>query len=160
MCFFFIGWVCSLLWLPSLSDRHGRWLFYSSTIAVDTILYLVISVTKSIDVAIVVFFIYGYLTSIRLNVGFVYLMEMMPRQYRTVAGTFWCLCGINMLLAISFYTHSEFKEYVSLGAIAFVCQAVMLVGSLVLPESPAILVENDRLEEAKESLESIAQWNS
>ena len=32
--------------------------------------------------------------------------------------------------------------------------------SLVLPESPALLIETDRLEEAKESLENIAQWNS
>lgn len=155
-----MGWVCSQLWLPSLSDRHGRWFFYSSTIAIDTILYLIFSVTKSIDFAIVVSFIYGTLTSVRVNVGFVYLMEIVPRQYRTAVGTFWCLCGISMLLATSFYLHSEFKEYVSLGVMAFVCQVVALVGSLVLPESPAILVETDRLEEAKESLESIAQWNS
>ena len=87
-------------------------------------------------------------------------MEIVPRQYSTAVGTFWCLCGISMLLATSFYLHSEFKEYVSLGVMAFVCQVVALVGSLVLPESPAILVETDRLEEAKESLESIAQWNS
>ena len=155
-----MGWVCSQLWLPSLSDRHGRWFFYASTIAIDTILYLIFSVTKSIDFAIVVSFIYGTLTSVRVNVGFVYLMEIVPRQYSTAVGTFWCLCGISMLLATSFYLHSEFKEYVSLGVMAFVCQVVALVGSLVLPESPAILVETDRLEEAKESLESIAQWNS
>ena len=47
-----------------------------------------------------------------------------------------------------------------MSVIAFIAQIVTLIMSLVLPESPALLVETDRLEEAKESLESIAQWNS
>ena len=117
---FFVGWCSSMLWLPTLSDRYGRWFFYSSTIALDTMLFIIISLTSNIDLTILVFFIYGILTSVRMNVGFVYLMELVPIQNRIAAGTFWCLCGISLQLMISFYLHSMIKEQVSISVIAFI----------------------------------------
>ena len=99
-----------MLWLPTLSDKYGRWIFYSSGVALDSMIYLMVSLLSNIDFAIVAIFVYGILTSIRMNIGFVYLMELVPRQNRTAVGTFWCLSGICLQLTISFYLHSLLKS--------------------------------------------------
>ena len=76
----FLGWSVTLLWLPSFSDRYGRKRFFWGAMVLDLFLYVGLFLTTDLIVMICIWFCFGLLTSIRTNVGYVYLMELLPRK--------------------------------------------------------------------------------
>ena len=77
---FFAGWVCTLLILPPLSDKYGRKYFFQLGVFLNLIVYYIIMETRSLNVMIAAQFLCGMLNSLRTSVGFVYLMELVPRH--------------------------------------------------------------------------------
>jgi len=77
---FFAGWVTTLLILPPLSDKHGRKYFYQLGIFLNLAVYYVIKETTSLQVLIAAQFVSGMLNSLRTTVGYIYLMELLPRD--------------------------------------------------------------------------------
>ena len=76
----FIGWASTLLWLPSFGDKFGRRKPVALATFLNLILYSVLMITQSIDVMLLSLFLQGALTSIRINIGYLYLVEMMPKH--------------------------------------------------------------------------------
>ena len=77
---FFIGWAITLLWLPRFGDIFGRKKMYVIGMIIDTVIFVVIFFTKNVYVMIVSQLIFGANTSIRVNIGYPYLMEMCPKS--------------------------------------------------------------------------------
>ena len=77
---FFIGWASTLLWLPSFGDKYGRKMPFAIAMVLNLFLYGVLMITKNIDVMLANLFVQGALTSVRINIGFLYLQEMMPKH--------------------------------------------------------------------------------
>ena len=78
---FFLGWCCTLLWVPLLSDKHGRKPFFIFGMIGELLFMTVMVITVKLNVMIFASFVIGLLCSFRINVGYIYLMELMPKQY-------------------------------------------------------------------------------
>ena len=117
---FFLGWSCTLLWLPRLSDTNGRWLIFTVAMAVDTVLYTVLIWTNNLNVMIILMFLFGLISSARLNVGFVYMMELMPRSKHTLVGTCWCIAEGCIYLAATIYFNKVSKDSLNFMMVGYV----------------------------------------
>lgn len=112
----FIGWCFTLPWLPRLSDMYSRKWFFVGGMLVDFALYTVLFFTSSIDWMIVVTTCFGMMTTVRINIAFVYMMELMPRRlqsnycaaYNTIEGS------ILLLSTLYFWFVSNQWVYFSL----------------------------------------------
>ena len=57
--------------------------------AIDLLLYTAMMFTKNYALMIVILLSFGFMTPLRINVGYVYLMEMMPRKAMTPVTSTW-----------------------------------------------------------------------
>ena len=76
----FIGWASTLLWLPRFGDRYGRKFIFAFGMSMNFLMYSLMMVTTDINIMLFAIFVQGALNSIRVNVGFLYLLEMMPKH--------------------------------------------------------------------------------
>ena len=77
---FFVGWCSTLLWLPRLSDKHGRKMIFAYGMIAQTICMVFLMITKSVYAVLITIFALGALTTIRINIGFLWLMELLPKK--------------------------------------------------------------------------------
>ena len=108
---------------------------------IDLLLYTVMFFTHSVDVMICVIFGFGALSSIRVNVGYVYLMELVPTKNQALHGTIWnnSECLIYPLAVIYFWQIS--KNWIYFSVIGYVLQIWSFFVSFFLPESPRWLID-------------------
>ena len=78
---FFIGWCVTLLWVPGLADVLGRRRLFAISMAFGAIIYTVMMFTSSLNVMIAMSFLMGIMSSVRINVGYIYLMELVPKSW-------------------------------------------------------------------------------
>lgn len=76
----FIGWCATLPWLPRLSDVYSRKYIFMGGMFADLCLYIALFFTTSLDWMIVVTTCFGLVTTVRCNIGYVYMMELLPRR--------------------------------------------------------------------------------
>ena len=76
----FLGWCVTLLWLPTMADKNGRRKIFWLGMICDLLLYTGLLITDSLAVMICLYFVFGMVSSIRVQVGYVYLIEMMPKK--------------------------------------------------------------------------------
>ena len=81
----FLGWTCTLLWMPAFGDKYGRKKFFWIGIVVDLACYTGIMLTHNMWVMVAMWFIMGTMNSFRSNIGYCYLMEMFPKRGQTYA---------------------------------------------------------------------------
>ena len=77
---FFLGWVSTLLWIPRISDLHGRKRVLISGLVISTILYTLMLFVTSLDLLIAIMFGLGAMRTINISLSFVYMIELMPRE--------------------------------------------------------------------------------
>ena len=85
----FIGWCVTLLWLPALADKKGRKNIFWLGMTIDLLLYTGLMITDSLAVMITLYFTFGMMCSIRINVGYIYLMECLPKKAQTPVTSGW-----------------------------------------------------------------------
>ena len=76
--FFFVGWMLTALWLPPLSDIFGRKKFFAAAMILGLLFHFVMLFTHSWTVIIIMSFCIGLISSIRMQVGFNYMIEFIP----------------------------------------------------------------------------------
>lgn len=76
----FVGWVITLPIIPRISDIYSRKKIFVLGMWLDWCLFICMFLCKSLDLMIVICFMFGLVTSLRCNVGFVYMMELMPKR--------------------------------------------------------------------------------
>lgn len=99
------------------------------------------------------------LSSIRVNVGFVFMAELLPKNKQSLYGTIFNNfdCFTYILATIYFWKISTDWFYFVL--IGYLLNVWSFASSFFLPESPRFLIEQQKLGEASESLKTIAVWN-
>lgn len=115
---FFLGWSCTLLWLPRLGDIYGRKMPFALNQIINTILYSLLLWTRDLNQMIAILFTFGLVNSIRTNVGYVYMIELMPKRHETTIGTFWnCIEGLIFLQATIYfyYINKDWYYFVLIG---------------------------------------------
>ena len=77
----YIGTCITILWLPQLADKYGRKNFFWFGQIIDLALYTGLLFTENLAVMIAIMVLFGIFSSLRVQVGYVYLMEMMPKKW-------------------------------------------------------------------------------
>ena len=106
-----------------------------------------------------IWFSFGFLSSIRITVGYVYIMELLPKKFQTPITSIWNIQEVSIycLAVIYFWKIStHWFWFVLIGAIWQVISIFML---FFMPESPRYLVTAGRYEEARQAFETIAKYN-
>ena len=126
---------------------------------VQLVLYTMLMLCESLDVMIAIMFFFGMNASIRVNVGFVYLMELMPKKNQTFIGTAWSIGEAMTYFIATVYFWKVSKDWYNIVALGYFMTLFACFGSFLLPESPRLLIELKRIDEAKLNLDTIARWN-
>jgi MFS family permease len=115
----FIGWVATLLWVPPFADKYGRKKLFYLGMVIDLIVFLALYVNKSLDVMIGLAFIFGAACTLRVNIGFVYMQEMLPKKNQTFFGTLYNIqeSAMAMMAAIYFSQCKQWQYFVLIGVI-------------------------------------------
>ena len=134
---FFIGWCCTLLWVPVLADKKGRkWIYFGSILG-TAIVILWMLFAKSLWAIYFLMFMGGVLTSGRYTTGYVYGNEFCPSNWQVVWGTVQALEDGSITLLISLYYDFVSNQYfvIFVIALAYASYSLIVVG-LFAPESP------------------------
>ena len=77
---YFIGWCLTLFWAPRLGDIYGRKKLFAISMVCDLILLTTLLLSSSLNMLIAIIFSLGMLTSLRISVGYIYMMELIPKK--------------------------------------------------------------------------------
>ena len=117
---YFIGFVLTLLWLPRFGDIYGRIMPLKYEVIVQSILFTVLMFTKNFYVMLATIFFFGLFSSIRLIIGFVYYLELMPENtWTALASAYSIIDGLTyMIILVYFWVIST--HWVYLISVAYV----------------------------------------
>ena len=89
---------------------------------------------------IAIWFLFGALSSVRMNIGYVYLMEMLPEKWQTPITSIWNVqeAFIYVLATLYFWKISTHWFYFVVIGLGF--NIISVIGLFFLPESPRYLV--------------------
>ena len=126
---------------------------------VSIALYIGLLITKHLGVMIAIWFLFGALSSVRMNIGYVYLMEMLPEKWQTPITSIWNVqeAFIYVLATLYFWKISTHWFYFVVIGLGFNIISVVLL--FFLPESPRYLVTVKKFDEAKAAFEVMARFN-
>ena len=125
----------------------------------DLLLFTILYFIDSLDVMIVVIFLFGMLTTHRVNIGYVYFSEFMTKDGITLFSTVYNLFEAMINLEIAIYFLAISNNWIYFSFVGYGLQILSFVTVLLLPESPRLLIELGRYEEARKSLKVIAMVN-
>ena len=77
----FIGISVTVLWVPQLSDRRSRKLFTGGAIICDILTYTMVLITDSYGMMVFLLFLMGVTCPMRVQIGWVYLYELVSEKY-------------------------------------------------------------------------------
>ena len=115
--------------------------------------------TSSLNVMLGCTFTIGILSTQRASVGYVYLVEMLPKKSTTLTITCWFMTEGLICTFAPLYFWKISKNWVTLFYCGYFICIMSIVCVMILPESPRLLVELGRLDEAMKSFERIAKLN-
>lgn len=70
-----------MLWLPSYSDKGGRKKYFVIAALVMAVLFTILMLTHSLWVMIATWFGFGAICPWSWNVGYIWLMELLPKNW-------------------------------------------------------------------------------
>ena len=75
---YLFGWSVACLFVPRLGDLYGRRLPFVISTGVSLAVYLGLILSNSITLTMIMFFLLGICTPGKSNIGYVYLLELVP----------------------------------------------------------------------------------
>ncbi len=80
---FWFGWVFTLLWMPRLGDIYGRKMPVAYVSVISFFLYLGVMFAPNIQFLGFILFVFGFFNSIRTNISYLYMIELMPKKQQS-----------------------------------------------------------------------------
>ena len=139
---YFIGWCLTLLWVPRLGDLLGRKKLFWACMLCQTFLYVAMLFTKSLIGMTFIIGGFGVFNSIRVNIGFVYLMELLPKKAQTPVTTVWSTSMTLIYLFGTIWLWKIGKHTQGFQVVGLVWTIISFVLVTWLPESPRFLVSS------------------
>ena len=126
---------------------------------VSLVLYWCTINSTNIEMLGTVLFIWGLFNSCRTNIGYLYMIELMPKKDQGTICTIWNITEGSIALFATYWFMNVSKHWYGLLSIGIYFQIFTLATVWFLPESPIYLLKRKRYQELKEALEYIALWN-
>ena len=136
----FIGWCITLLWLPAMADKKGRRKLFWAGMTGDLLLYTGLMITDSLVVMIILYLCFGMLCSIRIQVGYVYLMEMLPKKAQTNVTSGWNVQEAMIYVIGTLYFWQISKHWFWYCLVGYIWNIISVIFLVWMPESPRYLV--------------------
>lgn len=149
----FIGWCTTLLWLPGFADRYGRKRFFWVGMLIQLCLYTCLLLTHSLIVMIILFLCFGALSTVRIQVGYVYLMELMPRKMQAHVTSTWSVQEALIYVICTVYFWQISKHWIYYCLCGYVWNVMSVVFLFWVPESPRYLASAGKMKEARQVFE-------
>ena len=84
--------------------------------AVCSVAYITVMLSRSYSVTLTSLFIVGVITSMRTGVGFPYMMELVEKKHRTFYSTMYCIIGsVFMIIGGIFFLFFSRNAYYFMG---------------------------------------------
>ena len=99
------------------------------------------------------------MSPLRINVGYVYLMELMPVKVQTTVTSLWSAMETTIYIIATIYYWKISKHWIWFSLVGFVWNIISATLTFWVPESPRFLLSIGKTDEAKVALEKIASWN-
>ena len=154
---YFLGWCATLLWVPLLADKLGRRYIFIFGVVFDLLMYTGILITGNLNVMIALTFFEGMSASCTQTAGWVYMMELLPLHRQAIIAAIYASwdSSITYLLVTIYFVYVS-NHWFPLTFFGYVLQAICACLVWLLPESPKLLVELNRFDEAERALRRIA----
>jgi len=151
--------LATLPFLPPLADKYGRkWVFVVGRF-IECILFTILMSTSSWTLMMAVMAGFGMTTTTRMTVGITYMQELFPTHRQVLILVMFWVEGslIYMLCTIYFWKIS--KDWFNFVLIGYILCILTTGLSLIVPESPRLLLAQGRIEEFKKALDFVAKVN-
>ena len=108
---------------------------------------------------IFIFFGFGAASSIRINIGYIYLMEVLPKKAQTPVTSGWNVQEAAIYVAATIYFWKISKHWQYFLLIGWIFNVISVVLLFFMPESPRWLIQVGKLDEARKAFAFIAKLN-
>jgi len=156
---FLLGWSLGCLFIPRLGDTMGRrrpYLFFS---VASVFCYLTLILSQNIHLTLVMYFLLGLGNAGKPNLGYVYILELVPTSWQTYVGTLIHISDGCTLIFLSIYFRFISKDWFWFQLFCFVFSTLAIAGCSIAPESPKYLYSFERFDEARAAIKKIARFN-
>ena len=155
----FIGWASTLLWVPRFGDQYGRKTVFAVGMSLNLLMYTIMMWTRDINVMLVSLFMQGALTSVRMNIGYLYMLELMPKHSRTSVGSLFGVMDSSIYLLATLYFWKVGKDWYFVCMMGYMLNLLSAIASWFIPESPSYLLETGKISELEQVMQTIATVN-
>lgn len=115
--------------------------------------------SKSYWLSVTCIYFIGCLESIRLSIGYNYIMELIGEKYRTFYGTIWNANEACIYLWATIYFGFIAKKWFPFVMIGYSLAVIATFGVYFYPESPPWAIQMKQFKVAKKSFDYIAKVN-
>ena len=115
--------------------------------------------THSLLVMTCIFFCFGCVSTMIIEIGYVYLMELMPAKNQPHVTTIWSVQESLIYITCVVWFWKISKHWFGYALIGYAWNLISVVCMYWVPESPRYLIAAEKMKEAKDALEIIAKWN-
>ena len=92
--------------MPRLSDIYGRVYLFRVAVTFQIFVLIVLYLNKNLIVMTIVYFFLGFITTARISIAYVYMMEFIPMKRQAIVGTIlWTIDGFTFLLMTLYFDY-------------------------------------------------------
>lgn len=147
------------MFVPRLGDLYGRKKPFIVSVLAAALLYLGVLFTYDWNMIIVLFFLLGMTQAGKYSMAHVYLQELMPHRYRSLAGIFVQFADSFSLIFVSLYNRFVSKDWMPFQILGVTLTFVSFFALVIIPDSPKYLYSKGRFQDARSALEWILRFN-
>lgn len=123
------------------------------------IIILGLILSQNIYLTMVLFLLLGFTCPGKVNIAYVYLLELVPTKMQTYVGTALLLADGSTMIFLSLYFRYISKNWLWFQIFAQSITAVAFLVTLLAPESPKYLYSYKKYKEARKAIGVIAKFN-
>lgn len=138
---FFLGWVCTLWWVPRFSDMFSRKKIFGIGLFVNLLVYVAILAANKLEQICFLILVLGFFTTTRSSVSYVYLLELVPKRIQSSYGGLFVMVSSLIIPITVLYFWFVSNDWIYIHYFGIGCQVVCLVCLYFIPESPRLLIE-------------------
>jgi MFS family permease len=147
------------LWVPPLSDKYGRKTIFRIGSIANFIIFTLIILSHSFWLTVACEFFIGVFSTVRVNIGYPYMAELVGQKYRTAYGTLWSISEGLIFIYATIYFLQISTKWIYFTLIGYCLQIISMVLVFFLPESPVYLMTKGLGYRARDSFRTIAKCN-